>query len=251
MEFIEIDMDTICVSPLNVRKNLNAGLEDTSIDDLANSIKEQGLLSPVVVRTNSDGSYDLLVGQRRYLACRKLGVKTILATVRDDLDDTAATVVSLVENIQRADMNVMDKARAFVEILAKIEDPKQVARQTGVSRSTVQRYSKLLNLSPEIQDMLAENDKFASVDTLVLLAENFDQEDQLWVLMQIKGFNSTVREEILKASDGDKNKIPELVERALDGEFNARTCKEGLCFRMSDDWKAKIKEQLGTQRRLL
>ena len=67
MEVREIELDSIGVSQFNVRKNLNAGHEDASIDDLAYSISEQGLLSPVVVRTTSNGHYELIVGQRRIL----------------------------------------------------------------------------------------------------------------------------------------------------------------------------------------
>ncbi len=247
MEVREIELGSIRVSSFNTRKDLFAGNEDATIDDLANSIQEQGLISPVVVRTTLDGRYDLIVGQRRFLACRQLGMTMIPATIRDDLDDTTATVLSLIENVQRADMNPMDKAKAYMEILSKYGDPKRVARETGVSLATVRKYSKLLKLAPEIQDALTTSVGPTGVDTLAALADNFDQDDQLEVLEQIDGFGQSIQQEIIKRSGGDKNKIPELREQALQGVFNVRMCREGLCFELPDEWKSKIREQLGSQ----
>ena len=79
MQVKDIDMDKIIVSELNTRKDLNAGTEEGGIGDLANSIKEKGLLSPITVRVRTDGGYELIVGQRRFLAYQKLGWKTIPA----------------------------------------------------------------------------------------------------------------------------------------------------------------------------
>ena len=251
MEVREIELDSIKVSQFNVRKNLNAGHEDASIDDLAASISERGLLHPVVVRTTSNGHYELIVGQRRFLACDRLGMTTISATVRDDLDDTEATIVSLVENVQRADMNPMDKAKAFVAILSRYGNHKRVAREIGVSVATIRKYAKLLKLAPKIQDAISMAEGPVGVETLAILADTFDMEDQVWVLDRIGGFNQSIQQQILKESGGDLDKIPELVERALDGAFKVRMCREGLCFEISDEWKADIKRKLGTQQRLL
>ena len=247
----EIELDSIKVSQFNVRKNLNAGHEDASIDDLAASISERGLLHPVVVRTTSNGHYELIVGQRRFLACDRLGMTTISATVRDDMDDTEAIVISLVENVQRADMNPMDKARAFVEILSRYGNNKRVARETGVSVTTIRKYAKLLNLAQEIQDEISLDECPVGVETLAILADTFDIEYQVWVLERIKGFNPSIQQQILKESGGDPSKIHDLVERALDGAFNVRMCREGLCFKIPDEWKAEIQRKLGTQARLL
>jgi ParB family chromosome partitioning protein len=251
MEVREIKLDSIKVSQFNVRKNLNSGHEDASIDDLAASISEQGLLSPVVVRTTSNGHYELIVGQRRFLACGRLGMTTIPVIVRDDLDDTEATIISLVENVQRADMNPMDKAKAFVAILCRYGNHKRVARETGVSVATIRKYSKLLKLAPEIQDAISMAEGPVGVETLAILADTFDMEDQVWILHKIEGFNQNIQQQILKESGGDPDKIPELVEKALDGAFNVRMCREGLCFKISDEWKAEIKRKLGGQPRLL
>ena len=119
MEVKEIDISLIRVSESNVRKDLTAGTEDTDIDDLAKSIADQGLLSPITVLKSPDGGYDLIIGQRRYLACKRLGLTRIPAIVRDSIEGTDAVVLSLIENVHRADVSPMDKARAYEKIFEK------------------------------------------------------------------------------------------------------------------------------------
>lgn len=113
MDVRAIPVDAIRVSALNTRKNLDAGTEDGGIDNLAASISEKGLVNPVTVRETLDGRYELIAGQRRLLAFRRLGRTAIPANVRDDLGDADATVLSLIENVQRADMHPLDKAQAY------------------------------------------------------------------------------------------------------------------------------------------
>ena len=91
MEVKEIKMSQISLSEYNTRKDLAAGTEDASLDDLANSIKEKGLLNPITVRRKDE----LIAGQRRFLAGQKLGRKNIPAIIRDITDDTDATIISL------------------------------------------------------------------------------------------------------------------------------------------------------------
>ena len=94
MEIREINLADIKVSEFNTRKDLGAGTEDTSLDDLANSIQEKGLLNPIMVRKRENGKYDLIVGQRRFLACKKIDLKTIPSIIRDELNDTDATIIT-------------------------------------------------------------------------------------------------------------------------------------------------------------
>src|SRR3989338_4546513 len=154
MEVKDIRMDLINVSSLNTRKDLGAGTEDTSLDDLANSNKEKGLLNPIIVQKKDDGTYDLIAGQRRFLACKKIGWSTISAIIREKMDDTDATIISLIENVHRADMSPIDKAKAYQKIYEKYMEYDKVVRETGVSISTIKKYLTLLNLAPSIQEKL-------------------------------------------------------------------------------------------------
>ena len=246
METRDIELSAIRVSDSNARKNLDAGTEDGNITDLANSIKEQGLLSPVIVRSASDGRYDLVAGQRRFLAYRQLGKSTISAMIRDDLDDGDATVVSLVENVHRAEMHPIDKAKAYQRILQKHGSVERVAKETGVTVPTVRRYLRLLNLASPIRNLMTTADGPAGVGTLSKLADTFAPEDQETVLEAIAGFKQNVQLEILKRSGGNLDKIHDLREQAMEGAFSVRTCKEGLCFDMPEEWKTRVRASLRT-----
>ena len=201
-------------------------------------------LSPVIVRKAADGLYDLIAGQRRLLACRELGLPSIPATIRDDLSDTDLTVVSLVENVQRADMNPIDKAQAYDAILAKSGTVRDVARATGVTVPTVRRYLALLELAPSIRNAVTTSEGAAGVGTLSKLAETFASEDQEEALSQLRGLRQNVQLEILRASDGDLDALPDLKARVVERDLDFRMCRDGLCFAMPMEWKAHLKELL-------
>ena len=173
MEIKEIPIELIRVSDLNTRKDLDAGTEDGGIDNLADSIRENGLLNPVTVMVGGDGTYELIAGQRRFRAFRRLGKDSIPAIVRNKLQDADATVLSLIENVQRADMHPIDKAKAYEAIYRQYGNIQRVAQETGVSGPTIQRYLRLLNLASSIQETISTQDGAAGVGTLSKLADTF------------------------------------------------------------------------------
>ena len=243
MEVRDIPLAEIRISEFNARKDLSAGTEDADIGELADSIRERGLLSPITVRRDN-GGFELIAGQRRFLACQQLDMTSISAIIRDDLDDTDATVISLVENVHRADMSPLDKARAYQLIHDRYGTYAEVARQAGVSGQTVQRYLSLLRLSPDIQDQLTTSEGPAGVGTLSRLAETFAPDDQSGVLDRIGGFKQGIQQEILKQSAGDIDRVEDLRERALSGAFDTRVCRDGLCFEMPDEVKSIVRSWL-------
>jgi ParB/RepB/Spo0J family partition protein len=240
MEVKDIEMSKIVVSKQNARKDLSAGNEEANLDDLANSIKEKGLLSPITVVQKGD-LYELIVGQRRYLACKKLGYQKIAAIIRDETDDTDYLAISLIENIHRSDMSPIDKARAYRSLFDKYNDYDRVSKETGVSTATIRKYVKLLDLAPQLQDRLSTSEGVVGIDAMSRLSSTFSSpEDQLKVFDTVKGFTGKMQTEIIKRSDGDISKVPELVERAMQGEFNVSMCHYGFCDHMSDKLKEKI-----------
>ncbi len=246
MEIQEIKLSEINVSDLNTRKNLEAGTEDSSLNDLANSIKEQGLLSPITVMKNDDGKYDLIAGQRRFLACIKLDRDKISAIIREKMDDTDATIISLIENVHRADMGPIDKANAYQKIYEKYKDYNKVAKETGMSVNTIRKYISLLNLAPSIQDKLSTNEGPAGIGTLSKLAQTFSSpEEQEKVLERIGGFKQTIQLEMIKRSGGNLVQLSDLREQALDGAFDTITC-HGLddCKFIPDELKEPLKEAI-------
>ena len=242
METREIPINSIRVSNANVRKDLQAGTEDVGLRDLANSIRENGLIALITVKPLPGGLYDLVIGQRRFLACRdELGWDTIAATVREDLDDTTAVVISLVENVQRADMAPIDKAKAFQGIYSQYGDYNRVAKETGVTTQTIRKYLRLLNLAPSLQDHLTTNDGPAGIGALSQLANTFDDpEEQEGVWEQISGLKQSLQQDIIRRSGGDLGKVPELKGEVVERDLNMRMCREGLCFTMPAEVKSQI-----------
>ncbi|TET64348.1 ParB/RepB/Spo0J family partition protein [Candidatus Bathyarchaeota archaeon] len=222
----DIDISLIEVSDLNTRRDLKAGTEDSSLDDLAKSIAEQGLLSPVIVRKKRKG-HELIVGQRRYLACRKLKWKTIPAIVRTDLTDNNATAVSLIENVHRAEMNPIDKANALRQLLQHHgNDYKKVAKETGMSLPTIKRYVSVLQLPEQLKQKVSTMEGPAKVQMLERLVKTFeDKGEMITAYDKIAGFTQKVQVEILKQSGGSLSKVDELVEKAHEGVFKMHVCK--------------------------
>ena len=244
MEVTELPLSAIRVSELNTRKDLDAGTEDADIQDLADSIRENGLLNPVTVRRNADGAFDVIAGQRRLLACRELGWRTISAIVRDDMDDEGARVASLVENIHRAEMNPIDKAQAYEAILKHYGSDTDVSRRAGVTVQTVRKYLQLLKLEPSIQKRIGTKQGPAGVSAMSRLAQMFLPEQQEEALRLIKGFRQDIQIKIITESGGDLDELKALRTQAMKGAFDTRVCHDGLCFDMPPEMKEEIQERL-------
>jgi ParB family transcriptional regulator, chromosome partitioning protein len=215
----DISINDIDISEFNTRKNLAEGQDDSTIEDLAKSIEKQGLLSPITVFQRPDGKYALVAGQRRLLACKQLEWTTIPAIVRDTMSEADATAVSLIENVHRADMNPLDKARAFQTLLDKFGSLQSVSRETGVGVQTIRKYIQLLNLAPDLQQQLAAGET-KGTQALARLAQQIEDPDkQTEVWKEIGGFRQDVQQEIIRRLDPDLDNLDELVDEASEGAF--------------------------------
>ncbi|HUI28828.1 MAG TPA: ParB/RepB/Spo0J family partition protein [Candidatus Acidoferrales bacterium] len=224
MRLQEIPLHLLFLSSQNTRHDLQAGQEDSGIDELAASIRKQGLLSPLTVRSIVGGKYEVIAGQRRLAACQKVGLDPVPCLVRDDIDDADAVTISLVENVHRADMNPLDKATALKALYEKYNSYERVAQETAWSTSTVRKYIKLLDLPNELQQKLSTSEGPAGVAVLAKLASTFSSDDALDVYNKLSGFRQSVQEEILKRSGGDVSKVDALVDEAVEGAFDIRQC---------------------------
>ncbi len=132
--------------------------DQASIDTLASSIDALGLLQPIVVRSVDDG-YVLVAGERRLRAVRQLGLTTIAAVIRDDADGRTNLTEALVENLQREDLNPLEEAAAYRELLEEYGmTHDEVASAVGRSRSAVTNTVRLLQLSTPIQKLVASGE---------------------------------------------------------------------------------------------
>jgi len=149
-KFDYLPLDKVDISISNVRKtNLEEG-----IDDLAKSIEEIGVQQPVVVFKKTDGRFELIIGQRRYLACKKLGLKEIPALITSVKDETKATIQSFIENIHRLDLEYRDKMQVATKLLNKFGSKNEVARHLGVTPQTVRNWLGYAEVPEEMKKMV-------------------------------------------------------------------------------------------------
>lgn len=228
-ELREVSLAAISVSSLNSRKNLEAGSEDAGLAELAQSIESNGLLQPPSLRPLGDGSYEVVAGQRRVLACQRLGW-TYLSAFITDWDDDKALGASLVENLQRADMHPLDKARGLDELTRRLGSERETARSTGLTIGTVKKYLRLLRLPEDLRSQLGTGQGPSGIGAMSALAQNFrddpDEAREAWE--SVGGFTGGIAEDILRKSDGDLDKLDELREMALAGQLGVVRCGSSL-----------------------
>ena len=148
----EIPVGAIAPNPNQPRTEM----DPQRLDELAESIRASGIIQPVVVRPH-DGGYQLVVGERRWRAAQRIGLATVPAVVRD-VNDQQMTELALIENIQREDLNPIDRAAAYRDYCARFNVPAEaLAGHLGIDRTTVVNYIRLLDLPVAVQQLVREN----------------------------------------------------------------------------------------------
>ena len=143
----EIPVELIDRNPFQTRTRF----DEEKLAELAASIAETGVVQPVLVRASPDGRFQLIAGERRWLASQKAGKVTIPAILRQASDEQAMEM-TIVENLQRTDLNPMEQARAFERLTREFNMTQdQMARRTGKDRASVSNFLRLLRLPSEIQ----------------------------------------------------------------------------------------------------
>lgn len=147
---LEIELDQIERNPFQTR----ATFDPEKLKELAQSIRATGVVQPIVVRPLPDGRYQLIMGERRLLASREAGKATIPAIVRT-VPDEKAMEMTIVENLQRADLNPMEQARAFQRLSSDFKmTQEQMAICTGKERASIGNFIRLLRLPDSVQDQV-------------------------------------------------------------------------------------------------
>lgn len=133
-------------------------MDQAALEELASSIKSQGVIQPIVVRSVDMGRYEIIAGERRWRAAQLAGMTEIPVTIRDVADE-AAIAMALIENIQREDLNPIEEAMALQRLMDEFELTQQkVAEIVGKSRTTVTNLLRLMKLTPETKRMLEYGD---------------------------------------------------------------------------------------------
>ncbi|MFO7952887.1 MAG: nucleoid occlusion protein [Bacillota bacterium] len=196
---VAIDMDRIKPNPFQPRKEISS----EKVEELAISIRSSGLIQPIVVRRASDG-YQLIVGERRYLACRRLGWKKISAAVKN-LSDNDMAATALIENLQRENLNIIEEANGYVSLMKNFNLTQELlAQRLGKSQSTIANRIRLLKLSKPVREKLVENNlSERHARALLRLAS---EEEQMSMIEEItrKGLTVSQAEKRIDRITGDK-----------------------------------------------
>ncbi|MBI4651843.1 ParB/RepB/Spo0J family partition protein, partial [Candidatus Desantisbacteria bacterium] len=199
----EIMVDNIIPQKFQPRQNF----AEDKLQELISSIKEQGLIQPIIVKKSSGGKYDLIAGERRYRAVKALGMAKIPAIIKD-VSDEKMLELALIENIQREDLNSIEEAEAYERLLTQFNlTQEEVGKKVGKDRATITNTIRLLKLPDPIKKMITEN-KLSSGHGRTLLAIHF-KEKQIALANEIIKKDLSVRqtEDLIKAHLGTKPPI--------------------------------------------
>ncbi len=204
-------VQTIRMSEIEPNKGQpRRNFDESAIAALADSIRQHGLIQPILVRSNGTG-YQIVAGERRWRACRMLGMSEIPAIIKE-LDDFETAQMALIENVQREDLNPIEEAAAYKELMDKYEMTQEsLSKAVGKSRSAIANAVRLLNMPEEVQDMLK------------------------------KGELSVGQAKAIAAADSDEEMI-DLAKRAANGQITVRAIEKLLSRVAESEEDADIEE---------
>ncbi len=174
---------TVALSLLQPGKYQPRGvIDEGALAELAQSIKKQGLLQPLVVRECAPGRYEIVAGERRWRACQLAGMTEVPVLVRQ-VDDETAMAIALVENLQREALNAMDQARAMQRLTQEFSlTHQEIAQLLSKSRTAVSNFLRLLHLNADVQMMLERGDlDMGHARCLLMLDDTQQRETAEWV----------------------------------------------------------------------
>lgn len=206
-----VPLEQIRPNPLQPRKEFDA----QSLEELTNSIREKGIIQPVLVRRQAD-YYELIAGERRYRAATLLNLKEMPVIVKD-VEDKDSLELSLIENIQRQDLNPIEEARAYQYLIDKYQlTQDEVSDVLGKARATVSNILRLLKLPLEIQDEIIKGRISYAHGRALLEVTDANKQRHLVQLIISKSLSVRELESIIKSSRVGKSKVVTRVAKAAE-----------------------------------
>ena len=187
-EYIYIDIAKLTLSPFQSRQSI----PQKELEDLKQSIQQQGILQPLVVR-EKEGRFEIVAGSRRFEAAKSLGLKELPIIIKK-LDDRAALLVSIMENLQRQDLNPLEEAESLQRLIKEFNlSHQQIAENLGKDRSTITNTLRLLSLPEPVKQALRQG-KISKTQARALLSIK-DEAQMLRFLQDIQGLPVNLLEE--------------------------------------------------------
>lgn len=234
----EILVTNIEVNPFQPRTDF----DEDALEELAESIKTQGIIQPITVRKLSEGTYQLISGERRLQASKRAGLEKVPAYIRT-ADDQQMLEMALIENIQRENLNSIEIALSYQRLLSEIGlKQEELGDRVGKKRTTVNNYLRLLKLPPAVQAALRDKEISMGHAKALLSIENID--------IQLNVFNKIINEAL------SVRKAEELARTILNGTTakpKPATSENGEITRLQDQLsshfgtKIKIKSDQGNR----
>jgi len=235
----EVPLDAIAPNPRQPREHF----DDEALAELVTSIREVGLLQPVVVRETGEGRYELVMGERRLRASREAGLTAIPAIVRETPDD-ALLRDALLENLHRQQLNPLEEAAAYQQLLEDFgATHEQLAERIGRSRSQVTNTIRLLNLPAPVQKRVAAGILSAGHARALLSLDDADAQERLAGRIVAEGMSVRAVEEAVHL--GEPGDEPHRAKRT--GTTRAPAATE-LQERLSDYFETRVRVELGRRK---
>lgn len=193
----EVELDHIDTSPLQPRRSF----DESTLEQLASSIRSHGVVQPLLVSRVGDGRYQLIAGERRLRAARKAGLRTVPVVIKESVSGGEALEIALVENIQREDLNPIEEALAYQQLHHEFGlTQEEIARRVGKERSTVANLLRLLRLPDSVKRRVAGGELSMGHARALLGLESRARIEQLAEMIVRRGLN--VRQAELLAAGG-------------------------------------------------
>jgi ParB family chromosome partitioning protein len=212
--------------------------DEEKLQELVKSIKEHGVVQPIMVRPLPDGGYELVVGERRLRACQQLKLEGIPAVVKE-LTDQQMIEIALIENIQRHDLNPVEEASAYKRLMEEFNlTQEQVAERVGKSRPLIANMIRLLNLPQEVLDILARGD--LSIGHVRPLLALMGKEKQINLARQMIEKNMSAR-------NAEKCVHEEINKQTIERDETKKVKIEGKLPPIIADLEERIRSICGTK----
>ena len=193
--------------------------DDASLEELAESIRTQGLVQPIVVTPASEGKFTIVAGERRWRAARRAGLLEVPVVIRELESDRQLLELALVENLQRSDLNPVEEGEAYRSLKDSFGlSQEEIARQVGRARSTISNAVRLLTLPEEIQDMLRDGRLTAGQARPLLSLDDGERQLELARKAVQEGLTARQMEELVGGQQKPRAKRP---ARVLDADTRA------------------------------
>lgn len=199
---MDISIDEISPNPWQPRRDF----DEESLNALASSIRENGLIQPVVVRKKKDGTYELAAGERRWRAAKMAGL-TVIPAILKEYDDRSMAEMALVENLQRKDLNPVDEGMAYRKLMDEYGLTQEgISQKVGKSRPYVANMVRLLDLPEEVKDFLSKGQLTAGQARPLLGLESDAEKVQLARRIVKEGLSARKVEDIIREGKEPKKK---------------------------------------------